>query len=134
MEEQTCHSQRERRQLQVYIDVLKAFFNENKVQRHIFQDDNAPAHRSTRVKQFHSQRGTRQLNWHAMSPDLNPIEHVWDTLGRQLRTEQHSIAELEIALQRKWSEMPQYYIDHLIDSMSRRVRAVIENKGGHTRY
>ena len=67
------------------------------------------------------------LQWPAKSPDLSPIEHLWDHLGRQVR-ERHDvnkIRDLERALQ---------VIRKLICSMRRRYLAVLAANGGHTRY
>ncbi|GFV26176.1 transposable element Tcb2 transposase [Trichonephila clavipes] len=63
------------------------------------------------------------MNWPARSPDLNPIEHVWDFLGRRLAARTLppvTIRELRVALQDEWAAMPQQLIDTLILSMGRR--------------
>ena len=53
--------------------------------RFCFQDDNARAHRAHVVLNHLQTRGIQSLPWTAMSPDLSPIEHVWDILGRRLQ-------------------------------------------------
>ncbi|GFX13730.1 transposable element Tcb2 transposase [Trichonephila clavipes] len=63
------------------------------------------------------------MDWPARSPDLNPIDHVWDFLGRRLAARTLppvTIRELRLALQDEWSAMPQQLIDTLILSMGRR--------------
>ncbi|GFT48302.1 RNase H domain-containing protein [Trichonephila clavipes] len=63
------------------------------------------------------------MDWPARSPDLNPIEHVWDFLGRRLAAHTLppvTIQELRLALQDEWAAMPQQLIDTLILSMGRR--------------
>ncbi|GFY36874.1 transposable element Tc3 transposase [Trichonephila clavipes] len=63
------------------------------------------------------------MDWPARSPDLNPIEHVWDFLGRRLAARTLPpvmIRELRLALQDEWAAMPQQLIDTLILSMGRR--------------
>ncbi|GFV75516.1 transposable element Tcb2 transposase [Trichonephila clavipes] len=63
------------------------------------------------------------MDWPARSPDLNPIEHVWDFLGRRLAARTLppvTIRELRLALQDEWAAMPQQLIDTLILSMGRR--------------
>jgi len=79
----------------------------------------------------------RVLPWPAMSPDLSPIEHLWDELGRRVRNSQNppeTLAQLRTALLREWNNIPQDFIRRLIDSMRRRCQAVINARGGHTRY
>ncbi|GFS78915.1 transposable element Tcb2 transposase [Trichonephila clavipes] len=62
------------------------------------------------------------MDWPARSPDLNPIEHIWDFLGSRLAARTLppvTIRELRLALQDEWAAMPQLLIDTLILSMGR---------------
>ncbi len=71
----------------------------------------------------------------ARSPDLNPIEHVWDILGRRMQHRAcENLNQLFEALREEWDSIPQEDLDQLISSMPRRVGAVIEKRGGNTRY
>jgi transposase len=77
------------------------------------------------------------LPWPSKSPDFNPIEHLWDALDRRVRQRQpqpQSLQQLVNALQDEWKNIPQQAIRTLISSMSRRCHAVIDSRGGHTRY
>ena len=55
----------------------------------IFQDDNATTHRAATVRAAVRDSGIPILPWPARSPDLSPIEHAWDELGRRVRSNYH---------------------------------------------
>ncbi|GFW17738.1 transposable element Tcb2 transposase [Trichonephila clavipes] len=64
------------------------------------------------------------LPWPARSPDLSPVQHVWDQLKRQMPS-CHSVHDLELAVQDFWAHLPQDNIRCLINSMPDRVAAFI---------
>ena len=75
--------------------------------------------------------------WPAMSPDLNPIEHIWDMLGRRIRAWEppvQNIRQLEAALHREWQQLSQQDIRRQTGGMRRGVEAVIQARGGYIRY
>ncbi|GFU82082.1 transposable element Tcb2 transposase [Trichonephila clavipes] len=89
----------------------------------LFMDDNAPCHRTVAAEQLLESEDVERMDWPARSPDLNPIEHVWDFLGRRLAARTLppvTIRELRLALQDEWAAMPQQLINTLILSMGRR--------------
>jgi hypothetical protein len=47
----------------------------------MFMDDNARPHRARIVQHFLQQEAVQTIPWPPMSPDMNPIEHVWDCIG-----------------------------------------------------
>ncbi|GFY22094.1 transposable element Tcb2 transposase [Trichonephila clavipes] len=50
----------------------------------VFQDDNTRPHRARLVENMLEAETIQRMEWLACSPDLNPIEHVWDMLGRRI--------------------------------------------------
>ena len=103
----------------------------------VFMDDNAPIHRARLVEQCLLEQGIDRLDWPARSPDLNPIEHLWDTLGRAVRNRQQpprNVQELGEALTEEWAAIQQRVISRLILSMRRRCQACVNSRGGQTRY
>ncbi|GFX40963.1 transposable element Tcb2 transposase [Trichonephila clavipes] len=97
----------------------------------IFQQDNARPH-TARVAQVFL-RHFQTLPWLARSPDLSPVEHVWDQLKWQMPS-CHSVHDLELVVQDLWTQLPQDNLRCLINSMPDRVVVCIEAGGGPTRY
>ena len=67
----------------------------------IFQIDNACPHTARHTQNILRIHNVNVLQWPARSPDLSPIEHLWDHIGRQVR-ERHdvnNIRDLERVLQ-----------------------------------
>ncbi|GFW61341.1 transposable element Tcb2 transposase [Trichonephila clavipes] len=103
----------------------------------LFMDDNAPCHRTVAAEQLLESEDIERMDWPARSPDLNPIEHVWDFLGRRLAARTLppvTIRELRLALQDEWAAMPQQLIDILILSMGRRCETCLAVRGDHIPY
>uniref|UniRef100_A0A674MVM2 Tc1-like transposase DDE domain-containing protein n=1 Tax=Takifugu rubripes TaxID=31033 RepID=A0A674MVM2_TAKRU len=68
-----------------------------------------------------------------MSPDLNPIEQIWDELERRLIARPSpptSVCDLTNALLEEWSKIPISTLRNLVDSLPTRVEAVIAAKCG----
>ena len=58
----------------------------------VYQDDNARAHRARIVNEWFSDHGVEHMEWPAMSPDMNPIEHAWDRLKTALSARSEPIS------------------------------------------
>ncbi|UYV68882.1 hypothetical protein LAZ67_6001450 [Cordylochernes scorpioides] len=95
----------------------------------LYQQDNARPH-TNRISQ-QALQDVQMLPWPPYSPDLSPIEHVWDIIGRRLHAlpQPRSEDELWQMVEREWRAIPEDAIRTLIDSLPRRVAACIAVRG-----
>ncbi|GFS23199.1 transposable element Tcb2 transposase, partial [Elysia marginata] len=95
-----------------------------------FMQDNAPAHRARITNQFLYENNIPALHpWPPYSPDLNPIEHLWDLLDRRVRMRQpqpQTLLQLERALHEEWNNIPQQAVQQLIGSMRQQCQAGLD--------
>ncbi len=78
-----------------------------------------------------------KLNWAGrwQSPDLNPIEHLWDVVEREIRimdVQPTNLLQLRDAIMSIWTKISEECFQHLVESMPRRIKAVLKAKGGPT--
>ena len=98
-------------------------------------DDNARPHTAHAIQEYLEREGIEPLEWLALSPDLNPIEHVWNSLQTAISARQvkpRGIQELGAMLVQEWDNMIQAFIRNLIGSMRRHCHADIDSNGSHT--
>src|SRR5215813_1986671 len=72
-----------------------------------FQQDNAPCHKTNSIMAWMTKNEVRVLPWPPQSPDLSPIDPLWDVLERQMRArnpQPRSLSELKAALQEEWQK------------------------------
>ncbi|KAI5695706.1 hypothetical protein M8J75_002280 [Diaphorina citri] len=103
----------------------------------VLMHDNARPHTGRCVREFLEEVNIPTLDWPAVSPDMNPIEHLWDQFKRRVRARvpaPQTVAELKMALEEEWEAIPQTSVQTLIRSMRNRLEAVIRARGGNTKY
>ena len=72
------------------------------------------------------------MEWPSMSPDLNPIEHLWGVLKRKVEKNHVSnIQQLRDVIMEEWKRVPATTCASLVNSMPRRIKAMLENNGAH---
>ena len=88
-----------------------------------FVPDNARPHSAAKSKQFWATNNVNVLDWPANSPDLNPIEQVWDELGGRVQRNHaiHTVNDLVAALQDESANLPAPFIQHYLNSMRCRI-------------
>jgi hypothetical protein len=111
----------------------------------LFMQDNALCHEAHEVLDFLAQHHVPVMEWPAQSPDLNPIENLWAALKeafhkRFLELFSHPSKSLEAryrygeVLQEVWYNQGMKLVNALVESMPKRVQAVLEANGGGTKY
>ncbi|GBM02822.1 hypothetical protein AVEN_52005-1 [Araneus ventricosus] len=73
------------------------------------------------------------MSWPPNSPDLNPMEHIWDVMERQLKVQTltcPNISTLRDHSSDIWYNLSLVMYQKLVASMPRRVAAVLKAKGG----
>jgi Transposase and inactivated derivatives len=102
-----------------------------------FQQDNARVHTAKVAQEELIKENINILPWPARSPDLNPIENLWFMIENNLRKRRPfptNLAQLEKMIRDEWGALPLKFLRHLVDSLPRRVNAVVEAEGGVTKY
>lgn len=103
----------------------------------IFQDDNAPCHAAKKTKEWKEVKLIERLPWPAQSPDLNPIENLWEELEIRIRKRKpmpKNKGDFFAALKEEWYKIDESRLTRLIKSMPSRIEAVLESKGYPTKY
>jgi len=100
----------------------------------ILQDDNAPSHASKFTASARILAEIERLEWPANSPDLNPIEHIWDLIkkrvlrrrGADKPTTRNAMVD---ALKEEWDKVTIEEINEAIERLPKRVKQCLKAKG-----
>ena len=101
--------------------------------------DNASPHVAKYTREVLSKMGVKTVFWPAFSPDLNPIESLWDLMKDWIATN-YIMEDLKVystlrkAVTEAWAAIGKDLLDHLIALMPQRCQAVIDANGMQTKY
>ncbi|KAK3536012.1 hypothetical protein QTP70_024504 [Hemibagrus guttatus] len=92
--------------------------------------DNAPCHKAEMLQEWFDDHNNQfeVLTPPPNSPDLNPIQNLWDVLDKQVPSMEappHNLLDLKDLLLTSWCQIPQHTFRDLVESMPRLVRAVL---------
>jgi len=99
--------------------------------------DGASPHSSKSTTQFLKCKKVNVIAWPGYSPDMNLIENLWGYMAGLVYPDGKAypnIKTLERACRAAWKSISEEYIQNLFDSMDKRVKALVANKGGPTSY
>jgi transposase len=100
-----------------------------------FLQDNDPKHSSREIHTWLHNNGISCLDFPPYSPDLNPIENLWNDMARRLDKKQaDNLEQLQDAAAEEWAATSPELLKKLAHSMPKRREAVIKAKGYHTRF
>lgn len=123
-----------------YIEILKNNLqaSANKMglgRNYIFQQDNDPKHSSLNAKLWILYNTPEYCKTPPQSPDVNPIEHLWDELERRIRLQNiSSLSHLREVLQTEWALITPDVTKKLVQSMPKRLEEIIKSNGNPTKY
>ena len=103
----------------------------------IFQQDLAPCHTAKKVKKFFEENHIKVLDWPGNLPNLNPIENLWSIVkNRLLKRDCTTQMKLINAIIDVWyhNQKVTQNCEKLVESMPKRVKKLITNRGGHISY
>ncbi len=105
-----------------------------------FQQDNAPCNKAQIISDWFLQHDNEFFTLLKRTPqslDLNPIEHFWDVVEREIHimdVQPTNLQQLRDAIMSIWTKLSEECFQHLVESMPWRIKAVLKAKRGPTRY
>jgi len=127
----------------VILNNVESFLHANPGQDVIWMQDNASCHGSKETQENLRIRQIPYIKWPRYSPDLNLIEHVWNWMKDWTQEHYYAayydaskipLAQLKRFIWEAWDAVPVDFIMSLYASWWKRCQAVIDAKGGPTKY
>lgn len=101
----------------------------------LFQQDNAPCHTSFKLCKFLSDNNLEVMFWPANSPDLNPIENVWNIMKRNIgKIYVKNKKELVDVILSEVNKLDIQKINNIISSMDNRINELFNNSFDSINY
>lgn len=124
---------------EIYHHILTRFVAPaaTKKSQRVFQQDNATPHTAKINKLLLEEKTNFWTNYPPNSPDLNPIENIWALLKKEFAKHQPgTVRRAKLILNQIWENDPELNKAkiNVIDSERKRMKAVIDAKGGDTKY
>jgi hypothetical protein len=122
--------------LKLLKDIVLPEFNASPVPL-IYQQDNAPAHKKREVTAFLAAQRFETLNWPPQSPDLSPIEWVWNQIKMKMKAlvpRPRTPSQIKEAIHNIWLELDDNSRKKTCATFRSRLKECITNKGGFTRF
>ncbi len=118
----------------MYCDILKQKMMPS-LQKLFSNITTTPKHTAKMTTALLMKLKVKVMEWPSMAPDLNPTEHLWGILKRKVEKHHVSkIQQLRDVIMEEWKRMPATTCAALVNSMPRRIKAVLDNSGAPTKY
>lgn len=100
-----------------------------------FMQDKATCHTATATKKWLADHEIKVIDdWPTKGDDINPIENLWAILDERVQKRKFTTLNgMKKVVREEWNKLDQSLLHRLIDSVSDRIRKVIEARGGHTK-
>ncbi|KAL1961378.1 hypothetical protein VTO42DRAFT_106 [Malbranchea cinnamomea] len=100
--------------------------------------DGAPGHRDKKTLADLAEHGIHPIHWPPYSPDLSPMETIWDKMKDWIQghypQENLTYDQLRDAVQKAWDSVSQNDVQQLVSQMQERCQAVLDAHGQYTKF